>query len=98
MRIITGIDPAPTARCGRRTRPSTSIGNAACAASAQHKWVVRFLWYDRSGALSEGLFLVPSNIASPATIKVRGFHSKNYPQKVFLCSWSDNKKDTSEGQ
>src|SRR5262249_40032704 len=31
-------------------------------------------------------------------MKARGFHSRNFPQKVFLCSWSDNKKDTAEGQ
>jgi hypothetical protein len=62
------------------------------------QWVGRFLWYERGGFLAEGLFLVPNAIASPAAMKARSFRSSNYPEKVFLCSWSDNKKDTSEGQ
>jgi hypothetical protein len=62
------------------------------------QWVGRFLVYERSEGLAEGLFLVPAAVASPATMKARGYRSRNFPDKVFLCSWSDNKKDVSEGQ
>jgi hypothetical protein len=64
------------------------------------QWVGRFLLYDRGSPneTPEGLFLVPAAVASPATMKARGFHSRNYPDKVFLCSWSDSHKDSSEGQ
>src|SRR5262249_7999447 len=62
------------------------------------QWVGRFLWYDRPGSFAEGLFLVPAAVASPAAMKARGFHSRHYPDKVFLCSWSDNKKDAVDGQ
>jgi hypothetical protein len=61
-------------------------------------WSARFLNYERPGGLAEGLFLIPSAIASTAIMKARGFLSRNYPEKYFLCSWSDNKKDTSEDQ
>jgi len=62
------------------------------------QWVGRFLNYERSGQFAEGLFLVPDTQAGLSTLNGRSFYARNYPEKVFLCSWSDNKKDTSEGQ
>jgi hypothetical protein len=62
------------------------------------RWVARFLWYYVGSNFFEGLFLVPADVATPAAMKARDFHSHNYPDKVFLCSWSDSHKDSTGGQ
>jgi len=63
-----------------------------------NEWVGRFLFYDSGAAISEGLFLVPAAEATPSILKSREFLSRNFPNKRFLCSWSDRAKESTEGQ
>ncbi|HJZ93190.1 MAG TPA: hypothetical protein VKE40_20100 [Gemmataceae bacterium] len=74
--------------------------NRECAARGLNpaEWAGRFLNYERPGSLAEGLFLIPAAIGHPAIIKARDFMARNFPDRHFLCSWSDSKKDTFEGQ
>src|SRR5262249_37331308 len=74
--------------------------NRDCAARGLNpaEWGGGFLNYERPGSLAEGLFLIPAAIGHPAIIKARDFMARNFPDRHFLCSWSDSKKDTFEGQ